>query len=84
MSGGEAHLDEPVKVAASFDRQKIRIHFFIWQERLYHVTRVNMFHISQDGARREYNFSVYANDNSYLLSFNPQTLTWRLREAGEW
>jgi len=76
-------LDEPVKVLASFNRQKIRIHFFSWQDRLYQVSRVNMFHVSRDGACREYDFSVYANENSYLISFNPQTLVWRLKEVGE-
>lgn len=76
-------LDEPVKVLASFNRQKIRIHFFSWQDRLYRVNRVNMFHLCQNGGEREYDFSVLAAHNNYLLSFNPRTLCWRIKEAGE-
>lgn len=76
-------IAEPVKVVASFSGSKIRIHFFNWNDRIYKVDSVNLFHISRDGNTKNYHFSVSVGANSYELLFDPITLSWRLENVAE-
>jgi len=76
--GVKEEIDEPVKVVASFNGAKIKIHFFDWRSRVYQVNSVNLFHIAKDGDRPSYNFSVSAEGNSYQIAFDPYSLSWRL------
>ena len=85
--GGENSIkvDEPIRVLASFDNGKINIHFFCYQERIYKVKRLNLFHIKKDENEKTYHFAVSSENNSYAISYNPASLAWRLEEiVGEW
>ncbi|MBI4947941.1 hypothetical protein HY844_00030 [Candidatus Berkelbacteria bacterium] len=76
-------IAEPIKVVASFSSSSIRIHFFNWNDRIYKVDSVNLFHISQDGNTKSYHFSVSVGANSYELLFDPTTLSWRLENVAQ-
>ncbi len=73
-------LEEPIRVIASFDGPKIRLHSFEWRERIYQVESVNLFHIEKDAKKSLYHFAVTAAGNDYDIVFNPVNLTWQLQE----
>lgn len=71
-------VHEPIRVLASFDEQKIRLHFFHWRDRIFKVDSVNLFHIEKDGQRKRYHFAVSAAGADYQIAFNPTNLAWEL------
>jgi len=74
-------LDEPIRVVASFDGPKVRLHSFEWRERIYQVEAVNLFYIERDAKKSLYHFTVTAAGNDYDIVFNPTNLSWKLREV---
>jgi hypothetical protein len=74
-------LEEPIRVVASFDGPRIRLHSFEWRERIYKVESINLFHIEKDADKSLYHFAVTSNGNDYDIVFNPTNLTWQLQEA---
>jgi hypothetical protein len=73
-------LGESIRVVASFDGPKIRLHSFEWRERIYQVESVNLFYIEKDAKKSLYHFAVSTGGNDYDIVFNPINLTWFLQE----
>ncbi len=73
-------IGESIKVLASFEPHKIKIHFFSWRGRTYKVQRMNLFHLQRDGLEQRYHFAVSSQENAYQIAFNPKTLAWSLED----
>ncbi|MEX1051829.1 MAG: hypothetical protein WEC83_00360 [Patescibacteria group bacterium] len=73
-------VQEPIRVVASFDGPKVRLHSFEWRERIYQVETVNLFHIEKDAEKSLYHFAVSSEGNDYDIVFNPTNLAWKLQE----
>lgn len=74
-------INEPIKVLASFDAGRLRLHTFLWNDRIYKVDRFNLLHISKDGAGQRYHYCVSSAGSDYQLRFNPIDLEWRLEKV---
>lgn len=74
-------LEEPIRVVASFDGPRVRLHSFEWRERIYKVDSVNLFYIEKDAKKSLYHFTVTAAGNDYDIVFNPVNLSWHLGEV---
>ena len=73
-------IDETIHVLASFAGNKIQPLIFRWGNRSYQVKKVHLVHINRTGRDKIYHFAVTDNANYYKLSFNSETLQWRLTE----
>ncbi|RMG75060.1 MAG: hypothetical protein D6710_00660 [Nitrospirae bacterium] len=71
-------IDEPVGVVATFYQGRIRPLKFRWGDRVIPVKSVTYQWIRQDGFKRLYFFSVTDGKTLYNLSYDGDTLTWRL------
>ena len=74
-------IRELIRVVASFDGSKVRLHSFEWRDRIYKVESVNLFFIEKDAKKSLYHFTVSAAGNDYDIVFNPQNLSWNLQEV---
>ncbi|MEX1123935.1 MAG: hypothetical protein WEC81_02070 [Patescibacteria group bacterium] len=74
-------VQEPIRVVASFDGPKVRLHSFEWRGRIYQVETVNLFHIEKDAKKSLYHFAVSSEGNDYDIVFNPISLAWKLQEV---
>lgn len=81
MQNVKEHIEEPIKVVASFSPHKFKVHFFSWRDRTYQVESMNLFHIEKDGNKKLYHFAVSAEGNAYDLVYNPVTLDWQLADV---
>ncbi len=59
---------------------KVRPVAFVWGQRRYEVKRVNLIYQRRQGDVREVLFAVSDEANSFVLSYNPIRLEWRLEE----
>lgn len=74
-------VHEPIRVVASFDGPKVRLHSFEWRGRIYQVESVNLFHIEKDAKKSLYHFAVSSAGNDYDIVFDPISLSWKLQEV---
>ena len=74
-------IQEPIRVIASFNGPKVKLHSFEWRNRIYKVDSVNLFHIEKDADRRLYHFNTSSGGNDYDIVFNPANLSWKLQEV---
>lgn len=72
-------IDEPVAVVATFYQGRIRPERFRWNGRLIQVKRVTYHWIERDGLREVHSFSVTDGKTLYNLSYETDTLCWRLQ-----
>ncbi len=72
-------IDEPVAVVATFYQGRIRPERFRWNGRLIQVKKVTYHWIERDGLREVHSFSVTDGKTLYNLSYETDTLSWRLQ-----
>jgi hypothetical protein len=73
-------IDQPIQVNASFADRKVVPRSFVWGQRRYTVKSVNLVHTEGGGATVRFHFSVSDEANTFNISFNPRSLSWRLVE----
>ncbi len=74
-------IGETVRVGAVFSGAAVQPRWFDWQQRRYDITTVTYRWQSRMGEALLAHFAVSAGGNLYELSFNRQTLQWRLEKA---
>lgn len=76
-------IDELVEVVAVFCQGQAFPHSFKWKERKYVVEQINLEHQEKQGRSTLFCYSVSAGGNSYELSFNNESLVWKLERIWE-
>ncbi len=71
-------IDEPVVVEATFYEGRIRPLRFKWNNRIIKIKRVTYHWTQRDGFRMIHFFSVTDGGTLYSLSYETDTLCWRL------
>ena len=75
-------IDEPVSVTASFDPScKIKPAKFLWGKRTFAIKEITYRWKSSEGKTVMLHFSVTDGSTLYQISFNPDSLLWRLNIA---
>lgn len=74
-------IDEMVRVAAAFDKRRVKPMWFRWRNRYYKVKSVNYTWSSNHGSAQLHHYSVTDGLNTYELKFNSNTLEWMLGEV---
>lgn len=77
----ESVVNESVKVGAVFERNSIKLRWFLWRNRRLDVKEVNYVWKAREGETMITYFSVSDGGASYLLSFNHRTLEWKLEKV---
>jgi hypothetical protein len=62
------------------DQPKARPVAFVWGKRKYEVKKINLVYRRRQGDVQEVLFAVSDDANSFVLSYNPVSLEWRLEE----
>ena len=77
-------LREDISVVASFGRPyKVQPVRFRWNGRLLEVREVTYKWTTMEGRAVVHHFAVSDGDNAYELSFNSQTLLWRVEGVSD-
>ena len=76
-------IDEPIKVGAVFGAdsiggKKIKPVWFVWKGRQYRIKEVTYTWANNDGRAVVHYFSVTDDQNLYEISYNTETMVWRL------
>lgn len=74
-------IDEPIQVGVIFKNGQIFPRVFLWQKKKFEVENVDMVHSGKIGSAKIYYFSVSNKTGAYKISFNNQTLVWRLEQV---
>ncbi|MFW6134641.1 MAG: hypothetical protein ACOC5R_03610 [Elusimicrobiota bacterium] len=74
-------INEPVKAGVVFDKSKIRLRWFIWNNKKYNIKKITYNWIDTEQDLKLFCFSAWDGKNLYELSFNPKFLTWRLEKV---
>lgn len=82
-SGCDDFLNEKIDVLALFKSGKVYPKAFYWQDKLYKVCKLTYAWQERRGAEIINHFSVQTQANLYQLSFNSNTLSWRLNRILE-
>lgn len=75
------YFDDPVEVLVLFREDKAIPYAFIWNNRKVKVKDINLVHESRDGRAKLVHFAVSDHANAYKLTFNTDTLKWRLEDV---
>ena len=75
-------IDQPISVSLISDIKlnKVYPYFFKWQNRIYKINQVGLHHTERVGRILFHIFSVTDGSNFFRLSFNTETLFWKLEE----
>lgn len=73
-------LDEPIRVVADFNGNKVRPLAFQRGNKRYDIASVNLVYRRRVGDRYHWCFAVSDEANTYVLFYNPEKLRWTLRE----
>ena len=76
----QQEINESIAVVAIFKNGKLVPHSFSWQGRKYRIDKISLEHQEKRGTATLFCFSVSASGNTYELSFNNQTLVWKLEK----
>jgi len=74
-------IQEQVRVAAVFDRNRIKPRWFIWNGRKHNIQQITYRWKDREGEAPLIYFSVSDGQTLYELSFNQKTLNWRLEKV---
>ncbi len=74
-------IDDPIQVLVSFKDGQIKPIKFLWHQREYLVTSVNLVYHHFEGRVKFYYFAVSDSANYFKLRFNADDLTWVLLET---
>lgn len=78
-----ASINEPIQVGVVFKNGQIVPRVFLWQGKKFKVENLDMVHNGKVGSAKIYYFSVSNKMGAYKISFNNQTLVWRLEQVYE-
>ena len=73
-------LSEPIQVGAIFKNAQLIPKMFLWRGAKFKVVSINMSHTDRIGSAKIYYFSVSNKSGAYKISFNNETLAWRLEQ----
>ncbi len=77
-------IGEPVRVAVDFSlvggASRVMPLAFVWVGRKYKIQRLNLRYKRPHGKRYVWCFAVSDEANSYVLTYDPDELTWVLEE----
>lgn len=78
-------IDTPVTVSFNFDSKNKKAYpkWVVWKERLYPIVKIGLHHKYKKGKTLYHVFSVESKSLSFKLSFNTETLHWRLQEISD-
>lgn len=71
-------IDEKIEVLALFRQARIYPRLFIWREKRYRIKRLNYNWQQRRGRELINYFSVDTGSDLYQISFNNETLGWRI------
>lgn len=74
-------INDPVQVAAVFKAGNIEPRKFLWHNREYPITSINLVYSRYEGRAKVYYFAVSDSANFFKLRFNSDDLTWVLVEV---
>jgi hypothetical protein len=73
-------FNDIIEIRVCFSPTKVLPESFVWQGRLYYISKVNMIHSSGSGLDKVYYFSVSDEANFFKLAFYVKDLSWRIEE----
>ncbi len=76
-------INEPVEVFVDFTPEGPVPIAFSWKHREYAIDSVDFAHASHTGSDKLYHFAVTAKNETYKITFNPNTVSWKLDEIYE-
>lgn len=76
-------IHEPVSVLASFSRGergsvKVIPHLMKWRQRRYRLDQMGLYHSERRGIKQIHIFSFMAEETSFRVELDPETLEWTL------
>lgn len=71
-------IDEKIEVLALFRQARVYPRLFIWREKRYRIKRLNYNWQQRRGRELINYFSVDTGSDLYQISFNNETLGWRI------
>lgn len=71
-------MQEPVTVEAKFINGRLLPLNFTWRQSFFPIEKIYLTHSSRLGRETLYHFSLGSGQMVYELTFNNQTLNWRL------
>ena len=74
-------VGERIEVEVDFLEKRVVPRKFFWQNRVWEIKKIGLIHPSWQGRAKIYHFSVSDGVNFFRLSFNTDTLEWRLEEV---
>jgi len=74
-------LGKKISVYSFYNQGKVRPCFFWVRRQKKKVEKVNLIYSRREGSAKIYYFSVSTKTASYKLSYNSETLGWRLLEV---
>lgn len=87
FSASPEPIHEPIRVVVDFSpaggAERIKPLAFLWSGRKYTVARLNLRYKRPHGKRFVWCFAVSDAENSYVLVYDPEELTWTLEELYE-
>ncbi|MEK7094584.1 MAG: hypothetical protein AAB886_00555 [Patescibacteria group bacterium] len=76
----QENINEPVEVRVDFCGLRVLPRSMAWNGRVYDIRTMHSVHSINEGSTKRFFFSVSDNTNFFKLSFNTDTLEWRLIE----
>lgn len=73
-------VNEKIEVEVDFLKKRTVPRKFFWQGRVYNLKKITLVHSFWQGRAKIYHFSVSDGINFFRLSFNTDSLEWRLEE----
>jgi len=73
-------IGEPVKVAAIFTPDKVKICWFIWKGRRIQVEKTTFFWKTKEGEKTIHHFALSTGQEVFEISFCPEQLSWLLEK----
>ena len=72
-------INESVEVLAKFSGKDVEIKAFQWNGRVIKIDKINLRHTEKRGERILFYFNVSGSGSNYELTFDNQSLGWKLK-----
>ena len=73
-------IKERIKVAAIFERGKVKPFLFSWREKKQKIKNINLIHSAYIGSSKCLFFSVSTDNGEYKIKYDTKNLTWSLEQ----
>ena len=73
-----------VKLVSSVLTNTVYPETIYWRGRVYKIHKVGLHHFYREGRSLKHIFSVISGETAFRLSFDTETLQWRLEEVTEY